>query len=450
MARTYKKNSRRLFVLPLYSRFDFYLVVAISLSVFISVFGFFAPSKVYRIGVIVSFSLVSILVFFRLFSLTNELFKAVTIRRYITQRNAERNITKSLLATMSVNLLQDTPFISVPKVTVCDSRPSHISIEIEKLAGMYEIDKMSADINSSFRGKLSNYAVTSSMIMTNGITYKYILEDVSSDKTWRPATIDDIKAEKYKIKLQEGLTINLSERAMISCWGKTGSKKTTVLFGMILQLFSMGADVRFLDGKDEFSAFKDFYPADKIVSEVDDVLKQLDDVLRVVKERQGIMLEESRKRQKIGLKASEVGLRPVVLVADEIGSLVAQMDNKQSKQFLNGLVAIIQRGRSVGVSVFASTQDPSTDTLPQKIRQQFSTKILLGSANADIQRMAFGEVVTAGDLEDFRGFYTCDGLTNQPMKFFVCDLYSYGFNELGEFKKAYKLGLKVDYLRGLT
>ncbi|MFG7388867.1 hypothetical protein ACGO3R_13725 [Lactococcus lactis] len=31
--------------------------------------------------------------------------------------------------------------------------------------------------------------------------------------------------------------------------------------------------------------------------------------------------------------------------------------------------------------------------------------------------MAFGEVATAGDLEDFRGFYTCDGLTNQPMKF---------------------------------
>ena len=24
----------------------------------------------------------------------------------------------------------------------------------------------------------------------------------------------------------------------------------------------------------------------------------------------------------------------------------------------------------------------------------------------------------------------CDGLTNQPMKFYVCDLYSHGFNEL--------------------
>ena len=111
------------------------------------------------------------------------------------------------------------------------------------------------------------------------------------------------------------------------------------------------------------------------------------------------------------------------------------MDSKQAKRFVADLVAIIQRGRSVGVSVIASTQDPSTDTLPQKIRQQFSTKILLGSANGDIQRMAFGEVATAGDVEDFRGFYTCDGVTNQPMKFYVCDLYSYGFNELEAFKR---------------
>lgn len=152
------------------------------------------------------------------------------------------------------------------------------------------------------------------------------------------------------------------------------------------------------------------------------------------------MADEVQKRQKIGLKASEVGLQPVVLVADEIGSIVALMDSKQSKKFVSDLTAIIQRGRSVGVSVIASTQDPSTDTLPQKIRQQFATKVLLGSANSDIQRMAFGEVATAGNVEDFRGFYTCDGLTNQPMKFYVCDLYSHGFNELGAFEKTYKIG----------
>ena len=236
------------------------------------------------------------------------------------------------------------------------------------------------------------------------------------------------------------MTVKLDERAHIAVWGKTGSKKTTVLFGMLLQLFAMGADVRFIDGKDEFSAFSGFYPSEKIASDVEAVQSQLNDVLAIVSERQKIMSEETQKRQKIGLKASDVGLRPIALIADEIGSVVALMDSKQAKKFVADLTAIIQRGRSVGVSVIASTQDPSTDTLPQKIRQQFSTKILLGSANSDTQRMAFGQVATAGDVEDFRGFYMCDGLTNQPMMFFVCDLFSHGFNELKAFEKAYKIG----------
>lgn len=438
MAITYKKNAQNVYKVPFYSQFLTWWTLFLVLAVLSLVLGLVVASI--KLVQFVLWSLVAILTSWRAYSLTKSVIKAKTIGKYITQKKAEKAVTKSLLATMSVNRLQDTPYISVPSVTVCDSRPSHISVEVEKLAGMYDVDKLTEDINSSFRGKLGAYAVTSAMITTDGLFYNFVLEDVGTDKTWRPATMDDIKAEKYIIKLQEGLEINLSERAHIAVWGKTGSKKTTVLFGIILQLFSMGADVRFIDGKDEFSSFKGFYPADKIVSDIDPVFEQLEDILAIIKERQQIMANEVQKRQKIGLKASEVGLHPVVLVADEIGSIVALMDSKQSKKFVADLMAIIQRGRSVGVTVIASTQDPSTDTLPQRIRQQFATKVLLGSANSDIQRMAFGEVATAGDVEDFRGFYTCDGLTNQPMKFFVCDLYSHGFNELKAFEKAYKIG----------
>lgn len=438
MAITYKKNAQNVYKVPFYSQFLTWWTLFLVLAVLSLVLGLVVASI--KLVQFVLWSLVAILTSWRAYSLTKSVIKAKTIGKYITQKKAEKAVTKSLLATMSVNRLQDTPYISVPSVTVCDSRPSHISVEVEKLAGMYDVDKLTEDINSSFRGKLGAYAVTSAMITTDGLFYNFVLEDVGTDKTWRPATMDDIKAEKYIIKLQEGLEINLSERAHIAVWGKTGSKKTTVLFGIILQLFSMGADVRFIDGKDEFSSFKGFYSADKIVSDIDPVFEQLEDILAIIKERQQIMANEVQKRQKIGLKASEVGLRPVVLVADEIGSIVALMDSKQSKKFVADLMAIIQRGRSVGVTVIASTQDPSTDTLPQRIRQQFATKVLLGSANSDIQRMAFGEVATAGDVEDFRGFYTCDGLTNQPMKFFVCDLYSHGFNELKAFEKAYKIG----------
>lgn len=437
MAVIYKKNAQNVYKIPLYRFFWVWWLLVVSLAILSSIIGLVVSIKAVQFAL---WSLVCVLIIVRAYSLMKSVINAKSIKTHITQKGAERAITKSLLATMSVNRLQNTPHISVPVVRVGASLPSYITVTVEKLPGMYELDKLTEDINSSFRGKLGAYAVTSAMVTTDGLFYKFVLEDVGTDKTWRPATMEDIKAEKYIIKLQKGLKVNLSERAHIAVWGKTGSKKTTVLFGIILQLFSMGADVRFIDGKDEFSSFKDFYPSDKIVSDIDPVFEQLEDILAIIKERQQIMADEVQKRQKIGLKASEVGLQPVVLVADEIGSIVALMDSKQSKKFVADLTAIIQRGRSVGVSVIASTQDPSTDTLPQKIRQQFATKVLLGSANSDIQRMAFGEVAKAGNVEDFRGFYMCDGLTNQPLKFYVCDLYSYGFNELEAFKKAYKLG----------
>ena len=43
---------------------------------------------------------------------------------------------------------------------------------------------------------------------------------------------------------------------------------------MVLQLFAMGADVRFIDGKGEFSAFSGFYPIRKIASDVEAVQNQ--------------------------------------------------------------------------------------------------------------------------------------------------------------------------------
>lgn len=439
MAITYKKNAQNVYKVPFYVQFWTWWALVLALAILSLLLGLVVSIKLVQV---VLWSLVAILTIWRAYSLTKSVIKAKTIGKYITEKKAERAITKSLLATMSVNQLRDTPYISVPRVTVGASLPSCVKVKMEKLPGMYEVEKLTEDINSSFRDRLGAYAVTSAIVTTDGLFYKFILEDVGSDKTWRPRNFDDIKAEKYVLKLQEGLSINLSERPHIAVYGRTGSKKSTVLLGWILQLFAMYADVRFLDGKDEFSAFKNFYPPEKISSEIDDVFSQLDDILMIVKKRQKIMSDEVRKRKKIGLKASDVGLRPVVLIADEVGSLVALMDSKQSKKFIADLTAIIQRGRSVGVSVIISTQDPSVETLPSKIRQQFSTKILLGSANADTQRMAFGEVATVGNVEDFRGFYICDGLTTQPMKYFVCDLYSHNFNDLEAFEKAYKIGLK--------
>ena len=56
-------------------------------------------------------------------------------------------------------------------------------------------------------------------------------------------------------------------------------QKKTLGFSLILQCFTMGADVRFIDGKDEFSSYAGFYPAEKIQSETDGIIDMLDDLL---------------------------------------------------------------------------------------------------------------------------------------------------------------------------
>ena len=113
-------------------------------------------------------------------------------------------------------------------MAVCDRRPSHLQIYIEKLAGVYDVnmEKMTEDINSSLKGTLKNYAVTSGLITDDGLSYRFVVEDVGTDKTFRPVSLDDLITQPYHLKLQEGLIINLSERPHIAIYGRTGSKTT--------------------------------------------------------------------------------------------------------------------------------------------------------------------------------------------------------------------------------
>lgn len=454
MAKKYIKNARGQYVYPAYLQVWPWTLIAVLIAGLLSYLDHNLNFNLFK-AVLLCWTLVALMILGQLTLLILKIHKAKTIKRYLTQKSLEKNVTKSLLATMTVNLSKDSPFIEVPDVKVFQDEEL-FNLEIEKLAGMYEFDKLKQDINTSFRGRYNGYAVTVSEANPEGTAFHFKLEDVAVDKTLRPKSIKDFKIKKYKIKLQKGLTINLVDLPHIAVWGQTGSRKSTVLFGIIHQLFGMGADVYFLDGKNEFSPFRVFYPKSKIVSKSDQALNLMDQIVATIDARQELLEEEVVKRykkgllskkkdSKMGLKASDLNLRPVALVADEIASVMASMDSKQSKAFTASLMSAIQRARSAGVSIIISTQDPSVETLPQKIRGQFTTKILLGSANAEIQKMAFGQVATDGDVKVGRGYYVSHGLTVQPMLFYVNDLYTHNMMGLETFEQAYSMGLEVKY-----
>lgn len=364
--------------------------------------------------------------------------------RFFEMTGLESAITRALIDTKNINRVKDINYLLVPWV-VCTWQDGKIEIELAKIPSLkqVEIDNLGELVDSCLTGKYADFATDSKFISDNRLEFKFVAENVGENKTFVPKTLQDLIQKPYELVLQKDLKINLAKSPHLAVWGASGFGKTTVLLSLIAQMLSCGTDLKFIDGKNEFSSLAEFYPSSKIVGDQDEILQMLAAICeKLIPARQKIVAAAVDKQKKFGLRGYDIGLRPVVIVADEVGSVVGSMDSKQKKQFESYLGQIAQKGRSISVFLIMASQSPATDVVPQSVRAQFSTKILLGSANSDIQRMAFGASVDVGNVERFRGYYGSEGLTVSPQKFFVPNLYKNRLNELNSFEKLYKIGLE--------
>ena len=359
--------------------------------------------------------------------------------KYISASSIEHAVRRALLSTMTLNSQKENvEKVEVPAVKVVVSASS-ISLYVAKLPGMYDLNRLTEDINSSIRGKYKGYAVTTAIAEEDGTGYNFTLEDVATDRTFVPRTIDDIVQDPYCIKLQEGLVVSFAHYQNCGVYGQIGSGKSTVLLAITAEMLP-SADLYYIDPKGEFEALGVFYPKDRIASTNSEILSLLHRLVELMKERQKKLEKAVEKQRKLGLTGFSIKLTPVVLIADELGSVVASLSAKEKKEYLGLLTQLVQRGRAMSVFCVLASQSPATDVIPQGIRAQLSVKILLGSANPDIQRMAFdGQVATKGNVEKFQGYYTVSGLTVNPQKFFVPNFFKYKLQTLDTFEKLYKM-----------
>lgn len=98
MAKVYKKNANNVYKLPLYSQKWFWLLLILVLLVASAI-------------VISSWFWASVIavIFWWAYSVFKHISKAGNLKKYLVELSAERAVTKSLLATMTVNRLQDRP-----------------------------------------------------------------------------------------------------------------------------------------------------------------------------------------------------------------------------------------------------------------------------------------------------------------------------------------------------
>lgn len=314
-------------------------------------------------------------------------------------------LTRAFLDVQSVNPMLKTSLVGVPWIEI-QGTDGVLEVKIERLPGLDEDEKLAELISVATRKDWEAFEVVDFWREPGGVYSVFVLEDVASDKRLDVTSVIS-SAVPFKIVLQKGLTVDFEKSPGLGLFGKSGAGKTTTLLSFLAEFLAGGSQVYLVDGKNELQALSNVLQR---ASGVSDVLSMLGYVVAQMEQREDFLGKEGARQQRLGLKASEVGLTPLVVAIDELGALVASAQAKEKAQLVALLTQIALKGRSSGVILVVASQFASVDTIPNAVRSQLSTKILLGSAPAELVRMVFPTASPgARSARQFEGFVYIDG-----------------------------------------
>lgn len=314
-------------------------------------------------------------------------------------------LTRAFLDVQSVNPMLKTSLVGVPWIEI-QGTDGVLQVKIERLPGLDEDEKLAELISVATRKDWEAFEVVDFWREPGGVYSVFMLEDVGSDKCLDVGSVIS-STVPFKIVLQKGLVVDFEKSPGLGLFGKSGAGKTTTLLAFLAQFLAGGSQVYLVDGKNELQALSNVLQR---ASGVSDVLSMLGYVVAQMEQREAFLGKEGARRQRLGLKASEVGLTPLVVAIDELGAIVASAQAKEKAQLFALLTQIALKGRSSGVILVVASQFASVDTIPNAVRSQLSTKILLGGAPAELVRMVFPTASPgARSARQFEGFVYIDG-----------------------------------------
>ena len=414
-------------------------------SFLISVVAVIAMIKGYRSSLIVNIAVFSTIVFlivtgYQVYQAKKYLKTFHNFVSYLFNYDIVQALNTSMLNSKSAAGMVNKSYRVLPKIWIYSSGPEYV-VKIQKLAGTYETDlDHLSELVSSVLG--DHYWITSKRITRDESWFEFIASPVEQNLRFVPQNLKDLEQKPYIVKLMNSLTINFAKIPHLALFGRTNSGKSTVLWAILLQVIG-NSQVYFVDFKNEFSVLASFYPNERFATNTNQIITLLQKVVSLMNERKKFVQNEAKKRGVIGLTGYDLNLTPVFLVVDEFASVLSAFSNssegrKQKKLCESLMLQILMQSRAYSIYVLYSSQSPSTEVLSQQMRSQFGTYILLGSANSDVQRMAFGQAAYEGNLEKFSGYYlqnTADMTT--PQLFEVPNIFENNLNTVDTFKQMY-------------
>ena len=447
MAKLYKKDNSGRFNPLIWERseFWFFVLIATSITLYLIFKVFEGLGVAYK--PLLNYSIYALMgaIFVLVYILTETILKIKkvgSLKLYLKAKNAETMILNGLIDVLAVNTMKRSSFIKAPSVAIAPSDSDQWRVKIEKLSGMRDIELIKDTINSSLIGNWQAFAVTKARTDKTGNHFEFIISNVSSSNRLIIKSIKELKPKKpYVLAVQNGLSWNLAKAPHALIAGDSGSGKTAILMTLIAQLMAGGSTIYVVDPKSEFTFLELILPKLSVVREFDEVLKLFETVNEEMDRRNRLIAEAIKDKGVMGLTGADLGMKPIVIVMDEVGSLVASADNKELKRFTGLMTRLVQMGRSSLTNIIITTQQPNAQVISTAIRDQLSLRILMGSPSPELKRMVFGDGVELNEyLDNYAGHYVLNGQTSTPQLFEGVDLHKNNFNELRTFQKCYHVG----------
>ncbi|GEM_PF-5801148 len=311
-----------------------------------------------------------------------------------------------------------------------------------------KLNSITALINASLRNKFSNLIVDDIDQSIDGRWYIFYLRDSSKSIRWLPTNLNDmIPQTPYKLRLMEKVNWDISKSPHALITGSTGSGKTFIFYGLLIQIFLSGSSVFICDPKvSGLSRLSDFLPPRHVSSKTEDITELISNSLNIMKKRQQQINDFAKTQGKFDIDFTHFPeMKPIYIVIDEVASLFTSFQSeKDKKTFINDLTQLIMMSRSAGICLLLLTQQGNVQALGgnSSIRDQLSLRILLGSSSPQSRIMTFGDgfEYPKTRFEQGKGLFLLDGVNNTPALIETTDLNNLGDDLYTIFKKAYEIG----------
>ena len=331
---------------------------------------------------------------------------------FITQRARKREAARIAEGN---DMLRMTGIVSTNDETEyrCEAyRDDKGNIVLRIFDPLYDIT--SDDVMNCLNKSLNKYGATRTILADDDdVWLKIVLfttDPLEADQViHEPLPLDE---ENMKVacavdSVGETQSVSFKNVSGMTVAGVPGSGKTAGLTSFLLPVaLSEDVELNIIDGKGghDWAAYK---PICGYYSNDDENLEALRDYLLTA-------VEDMRERvqtnpEKLGVanfwsasieQRRAAGLKHKIIVIDECQNFFEKRTNKEENALIQEIVrlatALVKKGRSGGITLIATTQKPTSESLPTGLRDNCALKICFRVTTKEAQKAALGDV----DLDD--------------------------------------------------